>query len=200
MSSNPSLFELQTLIDEAWEESRNLDLVADLATRYPEHADELFAFAEALLFEDDPLPPPLAQAALRAGDAALAAVPPPTVSPSAGAPQTLLAVLVAESGLPPSQAAAAMEDMPLPLLISFSDHPQIVTERAREEFATRAQRGLGVARDRVLSCFNVTPPLARAASRRGPAAADPTTYDDLLDRARLTPELRTLWSTFREQP
>ena len=200
MSSNPSLFELQILIDEAWEESRNLDLVADLAARYPEHADELFAFAEALLFEDDPLPPPLAQAALRAGEAALAAVPPPTTRPSAGAPQNLLAILVAESGLPPAKAAAAMEDMPLPLLISFSDHPHVVTRRAREEVAMRAQRGLGVARDRVLAFFDVALPLARAASRRGPAAAEPTTYDDLLDRARLTPELRAVWNTFREQP
>jgi len=198
MSSNPSLLELQILVDEAWEAGRNLDLVADLAARYPEHADELFAFAEALLFEDYPLPPPLAQAALRAGEAALASLPPPTNSPLAGAPQNLLAVLVAESKLPPAKAAEAMGDMPLPLLISFSDYPQVVTRRAREEVAKRAQRGLRIARDRVLSCFDVALPVARAASRRGPAAADPTSYDDLLDRARLTPELRAVWSTFRD--
>lgn len=199
MSSRPSLFELQSMIDAAWEENHSLDLVPELAAQHPRYAEELYAFADALRSEDEPLPHSMAEVALRAAEAALAAAAQeaaPQAAPlSGGPPQNLLAFLAGESGLPPSRTAAALE-APLSLLICFSDHPRVVARRAREELAARAERALGIARERVLSKFDEPPPLALAASRQGPMGADPTTYDELLDRARLNPAAREAWNAF----
>lgn len=195
-----SLHTLFAQIETAWEERGDAGLVDRLAAEHPEHAEELYSFFDAITADDEELPPGAGEAAVRntldwlkeeheAGLAEVEAAREGGPSP----PQDLLGLLVEASGKDPLEIAEAMEDTPLELLDAFAQYPQLVKPGARRAVATRAHRGLDIAPYRVLRKFDESVDFARAASRQGGYGAPPASYEELLDLADLSPELRSLW-------
>lgn len=190
-------------IETAWEEHGDASLVERLASEHPQYAEELFAFMDAILEEDAELPAGAGAATVRRTvdwlaeehrEEAVAARPErEPARAAAGPPQDLLGLLVEESGREPVEIVQVIADTTLELLAVFAQYPRLVKPLARKAFATRAERGLGVDRRRVLAKFEESQPFARAASRRGGYGAEPQSYEELLDLAGLKEELRALW-------
>jgi hypothetical protein len=195
-----SLHTLFAQIETAWEERGDAGLVDRLAAEHPERAEELYSFFDAITAEDEDLPPGAGEAAVRntlawlkeeheAGLAEVAAAREGGPSP----PQDLMGLLVEASGRDPLEIAEAMEDTPLELLDVFTRYPQLVRPGARRALAARAHRGVDIAPYRVLRKLDESVNFASAASRQGGYGSPPASYEDLLDLAGLSPELRSLW-------
>lgn len=195
-----SLYSLFAQIETAWEERGDAGVVDRLAAEHPEYAEELYSFFNAITADDEELPPGVGEAAVRntlawlkeeheAGLAELAIAS----GGSPSLPLDLMGLLVEVSGKDPLEIAEAMEDTPLELLDAFAQYPELVKSGARRAVATRAYRGLDIAPYRVLRKFDESADFARAASRQGGYGTPPASYEDLLDLAGLSPELRSLW-------
>jgi len=197
-----TLSRLLAEIEAAWEERGDASLVERLAAEHPEHAEELFAFMDAILEEDADLPAGAGAAAVTNTLAWLAeehrppAAGEPPERPNKGAgnpPQDLMGFLVAESGKGPAEVAEALEDTPIELLAAFAQYPRLVKPPARRALAERVERGLGIDRRRVTAKLEEPSDFARAASRRGGYGAEPESYEDLLNIADLKGARRALW-------
>jgi hypothetical protein len=203
--NEPTLASLLAQIETAWEERGDAELVEQLADQHPEFAEDLFAFFDAILSEDDELPPGVGAAAVRdtmewlkeehaiarGGSAPAETAAAAESGPSP--PQDLLGLLCGETGKSPTAVAAEMEDTPLGLIVMFARYPELVPPGPRRAFARRAHRVHQVSRDKVTRKFEETAEFARAASRTGAYSSGPTSYEELLNRAGLSPELRALW-------
>jgi hypothetical protein len=206
--NEPVLTSLFAQIEHEWEERGDTELVEKLAEQYPQYADDLFAFFDAILSEDDELPAGAGAAAVRdtlewlkeehaAARAERAAAPSAAMNASGPSPpQDLLGFLCSETNKAPRAVAAEMEDTTVELLLKFSEYPQLVPAGARRAVALRAHRGLGVDPEKIRRKFDDPTHFAMAASRTGAYGTAPATYEELLDRAALSPDLRARWLAF----
>ena len=64
-TNEPTLASLLAQIETAWEERGDARLVEKLADEHPQFAEGLFAFFDAILSEDEELPPGVGAAAVR---------------------------------------------------------------------------------------------------------------------------------------
>jgi hypothetical protein len=208
--NEPVLTSLFAQIEHAWEERGDAELVEKLAEQHPQYAHDLFAFFDAILSGDDDLPAGAGAAAVRdtlawlkeehaAARAERAAGPAAAVrAPGPSPPQDLLGFLCTETAKPPQAVAAGMEDTTLELLVLFSQYPQLLPPGARRAVALNAHRGHGVDPRRTRRKFDDAGPQAIAASRTGAYDAPPRNYEELLDRAALSADLRARWLAFAE--
>lgn len=206
--NEPVLTSLFADIEHAWEERGDTELVEKLAEEYPQYADDLFAFFDAILSDDDELPAGAGAAAVRdtlewlkeehaAARAERATAPSAAMNASGPSPpQDLLGLLCSETNKAPRAIAAKMEDTTVELLLRFSAYPQLVPAGARRAVALRAQRGLAVDPEKVRRKFEDPAHFAMAASRTGAYGAAPATYEELLEGAALSPDLRARWLAF----
>ena len=204
-TNNTPLASLLAEIETAWEERGDDQLVERLAAAHPEHADDLYAFLEAIT-DDDELPPGVGAVAVRNTLTWLSEEHEPPAgdpSPAGGSggspgsqPQNLMGLLCAESGRNPSEVASAIEDAPLELITAFATYPRLVPDAARDEFASRSERSLGVDRAMVRRKFDNDADLPMAASRHGAYGAPPSTYEELLKQAGVPARVRKIWMRF----
>jgi hypothetical protein len=204
-TNEPTLASLLAQIETAWEERGDTRLVEKLADEHPHFAEGLFAFFDAILSEDEELPPGVGAAAVRdtmewlkeehaiarGGSAPAETAAEPASGPSP--PQDLLGLLCGETGKSPTAVAAEMEDTTLGLIMMFARYPELVPSGPRRAFARRAHRAHQVSRNTITRKFEETSQFARAASRSGAYSTDPTSYEELLNRAGLSSELRAFW-------
>lgn len=209
-TSEPALTSLFAQIEHAWKERGDTQLVEKLADRHPQHAQDLFAFFDAILSDEDDLPAGAGAAAVRgthewlkeelATVRAEGTSPRSSVASASGPspPGDLLQFLCVETGKSPAAVVSGMDDTTMELMVMFSQYPTLVPDGARQVFALKAQRGHGVDPRRTRRKFEDAPPLARAASRTGVYDTPPGSYEELLDRAALPSDLRARWLAFAE--
>ncbi len=117
----------------------------------------------------------------------------PFLHASAEPPRPLLVALRQQTQLPPSAIAQAM-DVPVTFLSVVSRHPKAVPTRWRQELARRAEGALQVAPQVVMTSFEAPFQVEMAASRDTPYTADTVqNYEDILERAGLSPEAHQFW-------
>ena len=114
-------------------------------------------------------------------------------------PRPLLGALQAQTHLPPSAIAQALE-VSVPFLSAVSRYPKAVPASWRQELATRAERALQVDRRLVLQSLARPFQYAMAASRDTPyAAAAVRGYEDILDRSSMSPEAQQCWRALAQE-
>ncbi|HEX8361390.1 MAG TPA: hypothetical protein VF613_14850 [Longimicrobium sp.] len=209
-TNETTLADLLAEIETAWEERGDDQVAERLAAAHPEHADDLYAFFEAITTDDGELPPGVGAAAVRNTLAWLREEHEPPVGdpPPAGGtggapgapPRNLMGLLCDESGKDPGTVASAIEDAPLELITAFATYPRLVPDAARDEFASRSARALRIDEARVRRKFDDDAQLPMAASRHGAYAAPPSTYEELLRQFGVPARVRKLWIRFNPRP
>jgi hypothetical protein len=105
----------------------------------------------------------------------------------------LLVALRSATHLPPSAIAEALE-VPVPFLSMVSRHPKAVPARWQQELARRAEQRLQMDQQTVLHSFAADFQYDLAASREAPYPANAVQhYEDILERASMSPEMRQFW-------
>lgn len=114
--------------------------------------------------------------------------------PEAGeAARPLLGMLQAQTHLPPSAIARAM-DVPVTFLAAVSRHPHVVPRRWQQELARRAEEALQVQPRLVLESLTRPFQSARAADRDTPYATNTVqSYEDILLQSTLSNDARHYW-------
>lgn len=112
------------------------------------------------------------------------------------APKTWLAFLKERlnRGLP--QLAAALPQVTTEYLALASRHPTLLPDSARRALAGAVEDCWQVPLAESMQYLNAQPAVARAASRSAPFAKEPTTFQELLDRAALSPEQKAFWMAY----
>jgi hypothetical protein len=106
---------------------------------------------------------------------------------------TWLAFLRRRTNLKLADLSATLENVTTEYLALISRHPNVVPVQVRKKIAKDVEARLAIPCEESLSYLIAQPRVLRAASRPRPHEKEPTTFDELLDRAALTEDQRRYW-------
>lgn len=111
-----------------------------------------------------------------------------------------LALVEDHTGLDTGEIAERLGDgYTVELLLLTQRYPQLYPAPVRSEFASRTEQQFGIPSEQVLLSFEYQPELRMAASRSKAYGASPLTWEDLLQRAGLTPERQRSWADLAKE-
>lgn len=111
-----------------------------------------------------------------------------------------LALVEDHTGLDTNEIAERLGDgYTAELLLLTQRYPQLYPAPVRSEFASRTEQQFGIPSEQVLLSFEYQPELRVAASRSKAYGASPSTWEDLLQRAGLTPERQRSWADLAKE-
>ena len=213
-STTDNLSRLLTQIREAWHERKDVSVVHELASEYPDLADTLYDYLDLLveLDLDDRVPdtrgreefaatvcawrdehfPPSAD---DCGDP-----PAGDPAPDEPRPQPVLRLLQDKTGMR-AKAVAAQIGMRPAFITKINQHARDLPQSWGRELASRAHDQFGIDEELTLDAhFNGYRTGRLAASRSGVFEGSAPTPEDVLDQCTITdPEERALWLRLAEE-
>lgn len=109
-------------------------------------------------------------------------------------PETWLMFLRRRIGRKVTEIAALLPNVNLEFLSLVSRYLSIIPDRVKITLAQSVQERFGLPAEQSLECLFAPTPLAkRGASRRLPSDRDPTSFEEVLERAALSPTEKDFW-------
>lgn len=97
------------------------------------------------------------------------------------------------------ELAAALPNVTPELLVLASRHPNLLPAQARTALAASVEEHLNVSAAESMRFLEDQPAITRAASRAGPFVPEPISFDELLERAALSPEQKAFWIAYGDR-
>lgn len=224
-SDRDLLGQLLGQIERAWIDRRDRMLVYELGERHPELRDHLYEFFEDLVLgptnevnaeieaAENRVHKWLQSSGIEIAKAAAAqewamrVTNHPTSSPAAPSsdeitlengnkPSTFLVFLRRRVGKKLPELAASLPNMTTEFLVLVSRHPSLLPKQVKQELAKFVEERWRIATKESFTYLAGEPQVLRAASRSQPFENEPTSFQELLERANLNTEQKTFWLKF----
>ena len=115
------------------------------------------------------------------------------VSSGEGKTQTFLMFLRRRLGQKLPELAKSLPNVTTEFLVLVSRHPNLVPEQAKQTFAHFVEERWRIPVKETFAYMAGEPRILRAASRSKPFENEPSSFQELLERANLTAEQKTFW-------
>jgi len=221
-SDRDLLGQLLAQIERAWVDRHDRMLVYELSERHPELRDQLYEFFEDLVLgptndinseyevAEDRIHQWLQTTGIEIARSAAQqewatrATNRSTTSPNletkeetalekTNEPLTFLVFLRRRVGKSLSELAESLPNMTTEFLVLISRHPGLLPRQIKQEFAQLVEERWQISPTDSFTYLAGEPQILRAASRQKPFKGEPTSFQELLDRAKLTVEQKTFW-------
>ena len=221
-SDRDLLGQLLGQIERAWIDRHDRLLVYELSERHPELRDQLYEFFEDLVLgptnemnrDYEAVEDRINQWLLTSGidiarsaamqEWATRATNPSITSPpletkdetaieEANPPKTFVKFLRIRVGKSLSELAESLPNMTKEFLVLISRHPGLLPQQIKQEFAQLVQERWQISPQDSYTYLTGEPQILRAASRSKDFEGEPESFQELLDRAKLTVEQKTFW-------
>jgi hypothetical protein len=108
-------------------------------------------------------------------------------------PQTFLRFLRRRVGKKLPELAGSLPNMTTEFLVLVSRHPGLLPTQVKQKFAQFVEERWRIPTKECFAYLAGEPQVLRAASRSQPFENEPTSFQELLERANLSAEQKTFW-------